>query len=640
MGYFEFEKEEKILGNRQMYGACAAITDFSIVLGGTYANDQFVNDKEILKNRAGYYYTGSFTKKESVRVIGPIGRVISQGFTDHMGARPSLLWDITAPPLEKMSKTDNIVITVENGIKKYECFEFPQSVVSDETAEELEDEFWRYIQGVEVKTRPRQFGITGKMYTFPFAFFKNKKFKQEKLAEYEYDDRKYVRVVTDGLSSTNYILSNGKYTNAQRVIWIEVEPIVWLIDNFGHAITEKIIFAGVPFEKRGRIKGNFDKNTIGQYMKNYFSVDIIPSQGVKAKRNYDYEYKEEKNNEESILEDELDRTLAYNFDFDNVSEEELIRGCIESNIAVFLHGKSSDGKSARVKQIDPNCEIVYLRNATPDSLNGKSVYNEEKGEMIDVPPTWYKKIKDKCDNEPNKLHIVFFDELTNALPSIQGMAFNIILDKEVNGVWKLPDNCRIVAAGNDLEDSLAANQMAEPLFNRFSHVYIDTTVDKWLKWAARKESNIHPAIYTYVAYKSCCKSDVLRTTFDGKKPNADPRKWEMASKVLYTTKNPEMLRSLIGSPLTEDFVAFCEHSVITLDDVINNNYSDSDINEMGLDEKFATSIGLSKCEDKDLEVVRAFVAKLGAEVLATFDVLCNYRKGDKTLSENKLANKR
>ena len=65
---------------------------------------------------------------------------------------------------------------------------------------------------------------------------------------------------------------------------------------------------------------------------------------------------------------------------------------------------------------------------------------------------------------------VFFDELTNALPSIQGMAFNIILDKEVNGLWKLPNNCRVVAAGNELKDSLAANLMPEPLFNRFAHV--------------------------------------------------------------------------------------------------------------------------------------------------------------------------
>lgn len=50
---------------------------------------------------------------------------------------------------------------------------------------------------------------------------------------------------------------------------------------------------------------------------------------------------------------------------------------------------------------------------------------------MDVPPTWLKKVQEKCKNEPDRLHIVFFDEITNALPSIQGIAFNIVLDREV-----------------------------------------------------------------------------------------------------------------------------------------------------------------------------------------------------------------
>ena len=316
-----------------------------------------------------------------------------------------------------------------------------------------------------------------------------------------------------------------------------------------------------------------------------------------------------------------------------ISEEEIIRGSLESNIAPFLHGRSSEGKSARIKQFDPDAEIVYLRNATPDSLNGKSVYNAEKNEMIDVPPTWYVKLKEKCEKEPDKLHIVFFDELTNALPSIQGMAFNIILDKEINGKWKLPENARVAAAGNDLEDSLAANTMAEPLFNRFNHVYINTTVDSWLNWAltpndtyerldykkedTSKQLKIHPAIYAYIA---CKKDAVLRTKFTGEKPNADPRKWEMASKVLYQTNNPYMLKGLIGETLTNDFVAFCQTKVITIEDVINGNYDDK-IFEINSSEKYLTTLALSNVDEENLEVVRRFIEKLGKDFLALFDSL-------------------
>ena len=85
--------------------------------------------------------------------------------------------------------------------------------------------------------------------------------------------------------------------------------------------------------------------------------------------------------------------ITNNFKFNEVTEEDILKGMVESNIPVFLHGKSGDGKSARVKQLDPDCQIIYMMNATLDSINGKSVYKSETGQMIDIPPTWYIKLK-------------------------------------------------------------------------------------------------------------------------------------------------------------------------------------------------------------------------------------------------------
>lgn len=358
----------------------------------------------------------------------------------------------------------------------------------------------------------------------------------------------------------------------------------------------------------------------------------------------------------------------YKFDFNEVEEEDIIRGALESDIAVFLHGKSSEGKSARVKQFDPDCEIIYLRNASPDSLNGKSVYvppltkrvetpvkkividedtKEEKtiieyvyediivkdGYMLDVKPSWLVKLEEKCEKDKDTIHVVFFDELTNALHTIQGMAFNIILDREVNGKWKLPENARVVAAGNDLTDSMAANTLAEPLFNRFAHTYIETNLDKWLKWA-RKPINsyeripykkpvernlpIHPAIYAFLEVNKHNGNDYLRTQYDGIKPNADPRKWEMASRMLYTTGNPLMLRSLIGEGLAKQFSQFCSVKVVSLEDVIAGRYSRDDYN-CNLDKKYMTIIYLAQVDEENVGVVRDFVKKMGMEYLTMFD---------------------
>lgn len=281
----------------------------------------------------------------------------------------------------------------------------------------------------------------------------------------------------------------------------------------------------------------------------------------------------------------------FGFDYSEVSEEEIIRGAIESNVSVFLHGKSSDGKSARVKEIDPDCIVLYMTNATPESLNGISVYNSDTNEALNIKPSWLNKIESLCNAEPDKLHIVFFDELNNTTPVIQGLAFNIILDHEVNGIWKLPKNARIVAAGNEVEDSLAANELVAPMFNRFAHVYINTDSDNWLKWAVESDSSIeklpyeevdqphkiHPSIASFIAYRSKQSKDALRTEYNGKTPNADPRKWEMASKILYRTGKVQMLRSLVGTELTRDFTAFCRNYNEDCWDSIREKYKDLNI---------------------------------------------------------------
>ena len=118
-----------------------------------------------------------------------------------------------------------------------------------------------------------------------------------------------------------------------------------------------------------------------------------------------------------------------------------------------------------------------------------------------------------------------------------------------------------------------------------------------------------------------CRHDVLRTPYNGEKPNADPRKWEMASKVLYSTERPEMLRALIGEDLTRNFVTFINQKVITVDDVLKKNYSDEDL-AMDLAEKYATVVGLSSVDFENVEEVRNFVIdNLEKEFIALFDNL-------------------
>ena len=614
MNNFTFLTDEQIFGNNQLdiisrYGTKCAITDFSILLGGYVSSDYYTSEGNTRKDRTGWWWTKSSDGDNDARVVRKGGGRNWYNVTNRNGgARPAL-------PYSSIQSISSNGVRGTSGIKEIIYGEYPQTIVDENYSRELE----RVYNNGSLKT-------TGKNYTTDSVSYQDTdtSFRARAHTEYEYNGSKYIRFVGDS-NCDGEVLSDGRTIRSGNTYWVRVEPIIWLVDERANiALSKKIIFSGVQFKNRRDYKGDFDRTDIKQFMDNYFSKEIVSdrvySQTTSVEQTQNLEGKEP------------GKQNPYGFNFDGVSEEDIIRGAVESNVSVFLHGRSSEGKSARVKQLDPDCEIIYMRNATPDSLNGKSVYNAATGEMIDVPPTWYSKVKEKCEAEPDKIHIIFFDELTNALPSIQGMAFNIVLDGEVNGKWKLPENARIVAAGNDLNDSLAANQMAEPLFNRFAHVYIHTTVDSWLKWAStpkekyerldykeeEPEAKIHPSIYAYIAYKSYSGHDILRTPYTGDKPNADPRKWEMASKLLYKTKQPEMLRALIGEDLTRDFTAFASRKVISVEDVINHNYSNRDL-EMDVSQKFATAVGLSSVDDEHFEIVRDFMKQIGAEPRAAFE---------------------
>ena len=590
------------------YGTKAAITDLCILTGSRLWEGTIDEDKS-LAGRTGCFWTISYDNGNDVRSVHYNGNMHCQFRNERCGAvRPVLQSSVI------FSQISPNRVRGYNGTEEVEYGEYPQNAADSKMQNILESLY-------------NNIGMnkTGRSYTFDSVKFDDYDtgFKPVTYEEYEYRGKRYIRIKANiyepayRRGNYKFKLSNGVEYRDGDYVWVEVSPVKWLVDDkTGILISKKGLVSGIRFlDRNHNYKGDFDETEMKEYLDEYMLRDLTQT---KAKTEEEQKQAERRN--------------PYGFNFDGVTEEDIIKGAVESNVSVFLHGRSSEGKSARVKQLDPDCEIIYMRNATPDSLNGKSVYNALAGEMIDVPPTWYSKIKEKCEAEPDKIHIIFFDELTNALPSIQGRAFNIILDGEVNGKWKLPANARIVAAGNDLNDSLAANQMAEPLFNRFAHVYINTTVDSWLKWAStpkekyekldykeeKPTAKIHPSVYAYIAYKSYSGHDVLRTPYTGDKPNADPRKWEMASKVLFKTKQPEMLRALIGDDLTGDFIAFAKQQVISVEDVINHNYSSRDL-EMDISQKFATAVGLSSVDDEHFEIVRDFMKQIGAEPRAAFE---------------------
>ena len=585
--------EKQLVGTNKLdvlkkYGIVCAATDAAI-LSGAIMEGCFVKNDTSLKGRTCSYYTKSPDASGDVLSVNSFGELYGTfRYLDDIAIRPVISFSSSTKNLFK-NRIDGDVV---------EYGEFPQYVSSNQDL-------------LEKNYNSKNLNITGRMYTIDDIVYQ----------EYYFGDSKYVRVVSLQKFSNELLLSDGNKYNYGDSIWLKVEPVKWYVDDKTKSLVcVNGLLSGISFDN-SLYNGKFENTSIKEYLDECLMKELF--QVVKLKDTKKIE--------------KVDNRKSYGFDFNNLSQEEMIKGCIESDVPVFLHGAIGDGKSARVKAIDPDLKIIYLRNISFEGLNGKSVYNSTTGEMIDVPPSWYKELKNKCLNEPNKLHILFFDELTNALPSIQGSAFNIILDREVNGIWKLPSNVRMVAAGNEVSDSLSANQLSAPLFSRFAHVYIKTDTLSWLKWAS--ESNIHPAIYTFIAYKN---GECLRSMYDGIKPNADPRKWEMASKVLYKMGNPNMLRSLIGDDITDEFIEFCYQKVITLEDVIKGKYNEDDIKNMDASEKYATILALTRVDVKNIDRVRKFISIMESEMLGIFDSLWAQNDEEKmeVIAEKRLAKRR
>ena len=588
-------------------GSKAAITDFSILLGGTFSEDAHINTDKTLAGRAGAYWTKSADDDDISTAFMYMDEYENE-YEDirdrYYGAR--LVLEITSindiPTNGQMEKIAN------DGILEVEYGHYPQKAASKNMQEILEKE---YASG--------NISETGNKYTTDSVPSEknNADFKPKVHQEYEYKGKRYIRMTaTDASSSMPYYkekknrLSNGEVYSCEEFVWIEVEPVKWLVDEeAGIMITEKVIFAGVQFDKGVQYFGenDFYKTSIKQFMDRYVSREMFQIQK-----------QQEKNN-------------PYNLEFDEVSEADIIRGAIEGNVSVFLHGKPGCGKSDRVKQLDPDFIELNLSHLDPELLDGLA--GEKDGKAVHIKPPWLEELEEKCQEEPDKIHILFLEELTNASPMMQAKAYGIALDKKVAGRWKIPENARVVAAGNEIEDSLVANEIAEPLYDRFAHVNIETTVDSWLEWAVTPESfyeridykkqeesrpKIHPAIYAFISYKG---EEVLRTPYNNEKPepHADPRRWKMASDMLYASKNPNTLKAIIGEELTRDFISFCKMPTITIQDVIQNNYTEQDL-EMDLGRKLATVSGLVKVDDENMPKVREFVKKLGNEMCRKFEV--------------------
>ena len=174
---------------------------------------------------------------------------------------------------------------------------------------------------------------------------------------------------------------------------------------------------------------------------------------------------------------------------------------------------------------------------------------------------------------PKTKGILFFDEFNLAPPSIQGMFYQIINDRQI-GEHKISDGVFVVGAGNRLEDKANVYEMSAPLLDRFEHIELGVPdLESWTKWAIK--NNIDSRIIAFLHFKPSYLFKYDPNSSD--KACATPRGWEYLSRQLkFVDSNDfELLENLISANVGEataiEMIAFLKLSQkIKIEEILEN----------------------------------------------------------------------
>ena len=156
--------------------------------------------------------------------------------------------------------------------------------------------------------------------------------------------------------------------------------------------------------------------------------------------------------------------------------------------------------------------------------------------------------------------------------------------------------------------------------------------------------NIHPLVSSFVATYG---QKVFYSSYDEEDPKQwaiDPRGWEQVSDIIYDNKGyirRELLESKMGPELAYNMMAYAQNPPLSLEDVVNGEYSNEDI-PYGHDARLALTLSLRHTDGRQIGRVKQFIRKyLGSENEAIFDSLWIGENDEKALQiaqQNQLRN--
>lgn len=168
----------------------------------------------------------------------------------------------------------------------------------------------------------------------------------------------------------------------------------------------------------------------------------------------------------------------------DLSPKEVFQACrvlCYANIPGWIWGVQGIGKSEVLRQVfvhfgvEDNFKDVRLSTKDPTEIRGYPWPNKETKKMMYLAPEY-------MPTDWKRLSGILFDEMNTSAPMTQNGALEVVLDRRV-GENRLPDLCRVFAAGNPEDSGSFVHRLSLALANRFCHINMVAKYDSLKEYA-------------------------------------------------------------------------------------------------------------------------------------------------------------